>query len=61
VGILAERGAPQTILHGSPEAKKAGELDMQQHSRLIARGKYIHAFESGSPIPTFSLDVTASK
>ena len=41
----------QTILHGSPEAKKAGELDMQQHSKLIARGKYIHAFESESPYP----------
>ena len=36
----------QSLLHGSPEAKKAGEVETQQHSRLIGRGKYIHAFES---------------
>ena len=36
----------QSLLHGSPEAKKAGEIETQQHSRLIGRGKYIHAFES---------------
>ncbi|KXN88829.1 hypothetical protein AN958_06698 [Leucoagaricus sp. SymC.cos] len=36
----------QSLLHGSPEAKKTGEIETQQHSRLIGRGKYIHAFET---------------
>jgi len=35
----------QSLLHGSPEAKKAGELDIFQHSRLVGRGKYVHDFE----------------
>jgi len=35
----------QSLLHGSPEAKKAGELEILQHSRLVARGKYLHGFE----------------
>ena len=35
----------QSILHGSPEAKRAGDVELQQHSRLVARGKYVHAFE----------------
>lgn len=35
----------QTLLHGSPEAKKAGEAEILQHSRKVARGKYVHAFE----------------
>jgi len=35
----------QSLLHGSPEAKQAGELETQQHSRLVARGKYLHGFE----------------
>ncbi|KAJ7786594.1 NIPSNAP-domain-containing protein [Mycena metata] len=35
----------QSLLHGSPEAKQAGELDTLQHSRLVGRGKYIHGFE----------------
>ncbi|KAK7063985.1 Zn(2)-C6 fungal-type domain-containing protein [Favolaschia claudopus] len=35
----------QSLLHGSPEAKQAGELDTLQHSRLVGRGKYIHAVE----------------
>ncbi|KAF8971738.1 NIPSNAP-domain-containing protein [Flammula alnicola] len=35
----------QSLLHGSPEAKQAGDLDIQQHSRLVGRGKYIHDFE----------------
>ncbi|KAF8921923.1 hypothetical protein CPB85DRAFT_1209757 [Mucidula mucida] len=35
----------QSLLHGSPEAKKAGEADVLQHSRLVGRGKYIHGFE----------------
>jgi len=36
----------QSLLHGSPEAKQAGEIETQQYSRLIGRGKYIHAFEN---------------
>ncbi|KAK0455880.1 NIPSNAP-domain-containing protein [Armillaria borealis] len=35
----------QSLLHGSPEAKKAGEVDILQHSRLVGRGKYVHGFE----------------
>ncbi|THV07452.1 NIPSNAP-domain-containing protein [Dendrothele bispora CBS 962.96] len=35
----------QSLLHGSPEAKKAGEIEVQQHSRLVGRGKYVHGFE----------------
>jgi len=35
----------QSLLHGSPEAKKAGDLEVLQHSRLVARGKYLHGFE----------------
>lgn len=38
----------QSILHGSREAKEAGEHEMQQHSRLIGRGKYLHGIESAS-------------
>ncbi|KAJ7293060.1 hypothetical protein C8J57DRAFT_1268007 [Mycena rebaudengoi] len=34
----------QSLLHGSPEAKQAGE-DVLQHSRLVGRGKYIHGIE----------------
>lgn len=33
----------QSILHGSREAKEAGESEMQHHS--IARGKYVHGIE----------------
>jgi len=36
----------QSILHGSPEAKKAGEAEIQQHSAIVARGKYVHGFET---------------
>jgi len=43
----AKRGiSVQTLLHGSPEAKAAGELEIQQHSRLVGRGKYVHGFET---------------
>ncbi|GBE77428.1 NIPSNAP-domain-containing protein [Sparassis latifolia] len=35
----------QSILHGSPEAQQEGEVQVLQHSKLIARGKYIHGFE----------------
>lgn len=38
----------QSILHGSPEAKEVGDLEVQQHSRLVARGKYLHGFECES-------------
>ena len=34
----------QSLLHGSPEAKKEEVL---QHSRLVGRGKYVHGFEGG--------------
>jgi hypothetical protein len=37
--------ARQSILHGSEEAKKEGEVQVLQHSRLIGRGKYVHGFE----------------
>lgn len=36
----------QSLLHGSPDAKKAGDIEIQQHSKLVGRGKYIHEFES---------------
>ncbi|TFK41824.1 NIPSNAP-domain-containing protein [Crucibulum laeve] len=36
----------QSLLHGSEEAKQAGDLDILQHSRLVGRGKYIHSFET---------------
>ncbi|KAI0257062.1 NIPSNAP-domain-containing protein [Lactifluus subvellereus] len=35
----------QSILHGSREAKEASEHEIYQHSRLIARGKYLHGIE----------------
>ncbi|KAH8990135.1 NIPSNAP-domain-containing protein [Lactarius hatsudake] len=35
----------QSILHGSREAKEAGEIETQHHSRIIARGKYLHGIE----------------
>ncbi|KAL7285569.1 NIPSNAP-domain-containing protein [Trametes coccinea BRFM310] len=35
----------QSLLHGSPEAKQEGDVQIQQHSRLVARGKYVHGFE----------------
>ena len=38
----------QSILHGSQEAKEAGDTETQQHSRIIARGKYLHGIESAS-------------
>ncbi|GLB35814.1 putative NIPSNAP [Lyophyllum shimeji] len=36
----------KSLLHGSPDAKKDGELDILQHSRLVGRGKYVHGFET---------------
>ncbi|KAH9897876.1 NIPSNAP-domain-containing protein [Cubamyces lactineus] len=42
----ARRGiSVQSLLHGSPEAKQEGDVQIQQHSRLVARGKYVHGFE----------------
>ena len=38
----------QSILHGSKEAKEAGDHEIQQHSRIVARGKYLHGIESTS-------------
>ena len=38
----------QSILHGSKDAKEAGDHEIQQHSRLVARGKYLHGIESTS-------------
>ncbi len=38
----------QSILHGSQEAKEAGEIETQHHSRIVARGKYLHGIESAS-------------
>lgn len=35
----------QSILHGSLEAKQEGDVQVQQHSKVIARGKYVHGFE----------------
>ncbi|KAL5495127.1 hypothetical protein ACEPAI_589 [Sanghuangporus weigelae] len=35
----------KNIVYGSPEAKEAGELEAQQHSKLVARRKYLHVFE----------------
>ena len=40
----------QSILHGSKDAKEAGDHEIQQHSRLVARGKYLHGIESTSRI-----------
>jgi len=36
----------QSILHGSKEAKEDSDHEIQQHSRLVARGKYIHGIET---------------
>lgn len=37
--------SPQNIVYGSPEAKEAGEVEQLQHSKLVARQKYLHVFE----------------
>ncbi|KAF8324050.1 NIPSNAP-domain-containing protein [Clavulina sp. PMI_390] len=44
-GARGIQGTIKSILHGSEEAKREGELEIQQHSKLVGRGKYIHAFE----------------
>jgi len=44
--VAAKRGiSVQSILHGSPEAQNEGDVQILQHSRLVARGKYVHGFE----------------
>lgn len=35
----------KSILHGSPQAKHEGDAQIQQHSKVVARGKYVHGFE----------------
>ncbi|VDB87517.1 unnamed protein product [Peniophora sp. CBMAI 1063] len=46
VPLVGVRGiSVQSILHGSPEAKEAGDLEVQQHHKLVARNKYLHGFE----------------
>ncbi|KZT08669.1 NIPSNAP-domain-containing protein [Laetiporus sulphureus 93-53] len=35
----------QSILHGSPQAKEEGDVQIQQHSGVVGRGKYVHGFE----------------
>ncbi|EIM92323.1 NIPSNAP-domain-containing protein [Stereum hirsutum FP-91666 SS1] len=46
VNVGAQRAiSVQSLLHGSPEAKQEGELEIKQHSRRVGRGKYIHGFE----------------
>ena len=42
----ATHNSAQSLLHGSPEAKKEGELEVSQHSKIVGRGKYVHGFES---------------
>jgi len=44
-GFAQRHVSVKSILHGSPEAKQAGDVDIQHHSKLIARGKYVHGFE----------------
>ncbi|KAF8602047.1 NIPSNAP-domain-containing protein [Ceratobasidium sp. AG-I] len=46
VGVMQTRGLLNSVLYGSETAKKEGELEIQQYSRLIGRGKYIHGFET---------------
>lgn len=36
------QGLLGSLLHGSEEAKEEGRIDMQSHSHMVARGKYIH-------------------
>ncbi|KAJ3481582.1 hypothetical protein NLI96_g7562 [Meripilus lineatus] len=35
----------QSLLHGSPDAKQQGDVQILQHSKAVARGKYVHGFE----------------
>ncbi|KAG9010316.1 hypothetical protein FRB94_010666 [Tulasnella sp. JGI-2019a] len=40
------RGLIQAVLYGSEKAKEEGEVETLQHSKIVGRGKYIHAFET---------------
>ncbi|KAG8836398.1 hypothetical protein FRC17_003308 [Serendipita sp. 399] len=53
-------GLMQAILHGSQTAKEEGQQDIQQHSRLVARGKYIHAFEGHRVKPSHTEEYKAA-
>ncbi|TFL03646.1 NIPSNAP-domain-containing protein [Pterulicium gracile] len=46
----------QSLLHGSPEAKKDGDLEVQQHSRLVGRGKYVHGFTTHQVKPEKTIE-----
>ncbi|KAI5121296.1 hypothetical protein M0805_003765 [Coniferiporia weirii] len=46
----------KNIVYGSPEAKLDGEVEIQQHSRIVARGKYLHVFEFHKVKPGASED-----
>jgi len=49
VSALSRRSiSVQSLLHGSPEAKKE---EILQHSRLVGRGKYVHGFEVHRVVP----------
>ena len=37
-------------MHGSEDVKAAGDVGVQDHSRLVARGKYLHGFEGGMTV-----------
>ncbi|KAH7104862.1 NIPSNAP-domain-containing protein [Auriculariales sp. MPI-PUGE-AT-0066] len=44
-GLTRGVGVLNSLLHGSPEAKATGDAEHQQHTKLVARGKYVHSFE----------------
>lgn len=48
----------KNIVYGSPEAKEAGEVEVQQHSRIVARQKYLHVFECSSRQSAMSITVS---
>jgi len=50
--FLGTRSIYQSLLHGSPEAKAAGDAEIQQHTKLVARGKYVHSFEGACELWT---------
>ncbi|PAV22047.1 NIPSNAP-domain-containing [Pyrrhoderma noxium] len=44
----------KNIVYGSPEAKEVGEAELQQHSKIVARSKYLHVFEFHKVKPELS-------
>ena len=40
--LAKSQGLIGSLLHGSEEAKEEGKIDLQSHSNMVARGKYIH-------------------